>query len=427
MRNLYIYTLFNKQGEPLLTGIQDSGTGKRTYLNLYCKGCKTTIYDIEENKKILRKIFISAIANRLPIITSEFKLSLAAFSIPLEKTDYQVYDVCLGSKTDMILPTKSIAKSVVDVMLDKMKTINPMPWQKIFANAAVVYQSMEDCGVLIGLIHHRPSWSQETYSGRSKNIGTNIQGADGTELTMNTYGSESDRFIHFDWVAADLRIASLLSGDSLLQSAFDRSDPYGVLMEVLISAGVEISRSDCKLMLLKAINSFDFGHMIMTEIFTDLGRWLKHSNNELDDNGCLESILNRRFSLAKAKNQNKLAVLNAVLQGSVAHAIQLVIKRVWDIVGNQLMADIHDSIVVTCRNETECIQQVIKNVSRVMAYPFVGLLESNPCFPVRISIGKKFRKWREISTCRNRDGILIYEKQITKIDSEEKTTGEAEA
>lgn len=392
---LCVYALFNTKREPLAVGILTAT--KRLIYDLYGKGSGTPLYDVEAAKLKVAKIVNAAIANNVVVVTSDFKSLLAEFPIDrVQGVDYPVYDCCWGAAGTV--DDIKIARAVVSKVLDRLATTKIKPWQRILANAAVAYQALEERGVIIGMTPQKPIWSQATYSGRSKNLVVNIQGADGTADLVNPAGATDDLHVYCDWVAADLRIASLISNDLVLQDTFIQADPYTALTEMLTTDTGTIPRADCKLQLLQAINSFDFTHPVLENIFVDLGRWLRNAKIRLETDGLLNSILDRPFKLSKARNQNPLAVLNGAFQGSVAHAMHLVVKRTWDTYGNQLLAEIHDSIAMT--NKPEYVNSMIGDVTEIMCRPFAGVLDSNPFFPVKVSIGRRFREWQPIRVYR---------------------------
>jgi hypothetical protein len=268
-----------------------------------------------------------------------------------------------------------------------------MEYQKVIANAAVVYQDMEDVGLLINHSPEFPKWSQKTFSGRSKTTGFNIQGFAEDFHVVPQGGQECDVMIHFDWISADIRVAAIMSQDPLMDRAFTHSDPYIVMMNELNSASDEqITREESKRYLLKSINSMDFTSVALTEVYPRLGRWIRRCKEATEDGKPLETILNRKFRLARAKNQ--LAVLNGVMQGSVAHAMQLVLRRIWDKLPSRIITEIHDCLVVSAAPDGAEIKAVIDIIAPIMLYPFEGVLDSNPSFPLEVSIGKKWKKWK---------------------------------
>ena len=390
MAGLCVYTLFNGEREPIAVGILDTKSQIKKIYTLYAKGSGVTLYEIEQNSASITKILTAAIANSVPVYTCDFKTMLSAFAIPLVRgVDYNVYDV--NWSTVASINNANAARAVVSKMLDRLANAKVSIWHRVFANAAVVYQDLENRGINTDVMWRKPIWSQDTFSGRSKNLSVNIQGVDGDMHLVNPVAGPRDVFVYFDWIAADLRIASLLSGDEVLEETFVKSDPYTALVAMLSSETGSISRSDCKRSLLQSINSFNYDHPVLNNIFVKLGAWLQHARKMLDTDGYLTSILGRKFALERARDNNPRAVLNGILQGSVAHAMQRCIKLIWDKFGLQLLVEIHDSNCLTTSRET--ILTTVDDVTRIMGNPFSGLLDTNPFFPVKVSIGTKFRQW----------------------------------
>ena len=63
------------------------------------------------------------------------------------------------------------------------------------------------------------------------------------------------------------------------------------------------------------------------------------------------------------------------------------------------MAEIHDSIVLTCQRpggpiERQQLELMIADVADIMTRPFIGILDDDPYFPVKVSIGDRWRQWR---------------------------------
>jgi hypothetical protein len=408
MSNLYVYTLFDqKTGRPRCTGIKDGTTVK--ICDLYRPGAGKTIKKIDTTKKIIRKILMKANAEKRNI--------LVAFDLPRDHREYHVYDVHLPD----IQSSNSAVKDseIVHRVLEKLSQTTPMEYQKIMANAAVVYQDMQDVGLLINHSPEYPIWSQKTFSGRSKTTSFNIQGFAEDMHVVPQGGQECDVMIHFDWICADIRVASIMSQDPLLNRAFVHSDPYTIMMNELNSASDEkITRDESKRYLLKSINSMDFTSVALMEVYPRLGRWIRRCKQATEEGKPLETILNRKFRLKRAKNE--LAVLNGVMQGSVAHAMQAALRRIWDKLPARLITEIHDCLVVTAAPDSTEIKAVIDIIAPIMLHPFEGVLDSNPAFPLNVSIGKKWKKWRLHQVYRENETINVTkQKQEAARNSQE--------
>jgi len=413
MNDLHIYTLFDKKtGKPRCTGIKD-GT-KVIICDLYRPGAGKTIKKIDTTKKIIRKVILKANANKRRIILSDFKSHIAAFDLPRDTREYHVYDVHLS---DVHLSNSLVKDSeLIRRVLEKFSQMEPTEYQKVFAQAAIVYQDLEDNGLLINHDPVFPKWSQKTFSGRSKTTSFNIQGFYENFHVTPQGGQETDILIHFDWICADIRVASIMSKDPVLSAAFDNSDPYTIMMNELNSGSEEkMDREESKRYLLKSINSMDFTSVALSEIYTRLGRWIRRCKEVTNDGKPLKTLLGRKFRLIRAKNQ--LAVLNGIMQGSVAHAMHLSLRRIWEKLPSRLVTEIHDCLVVAVPPDMKEIKAVINIIAPIMLYPFEGILDENPAFPLNISIGKKWKKWKLYETHRE-TGVINVKAEQRKAEAE---------
>lgn len=410
MDMFYVYCLFNTNRKPIAAGYIDSA-GEKFLFNINGKGCNTTLFESRENQETFTLALAQALADNEEVHTTGFKQIVNAFCVPLVPgADYNVYDHGWESMVDE--ENGKTAMAFVSKMLDRLLRMKPQAWKKIFANAAVMYQALENRGVHQGLKHVYPTWWQTTYSGRSKNTGCNIQGSDGNDLLRLPDSMDDDYFVYFDWVAADMRVAAELSGDEGFLETFRLSDPYTEVAREL----VDIPRDECKRLLLQAINSFSYDDPLLSMRFPRLGDWLRECHERLNTEKALESILGRRFTVDRAKDNNPRAVMNGVLQGSVAHGMQLTGKRIWDVFPDRLLVEIHDSVAMMVNDDTA--SGVIKAVAKIMTRPFAGYLESNPFFPVKVSIGTKFRQWKTLMVYRE-DGIDYVGAKKQKGEGEE--------
>jgi DNA polymerase I-like protein with 3'-5' exonuclease and polymerase domains len=167
-----------------------------------------------------------------------------------------------------------------------------------------------------------------------------------------------------------------------------------MMHEINANSEQSITRDESKLFLLKSINSMDFTSEALADVYPGLGRWIRQIRNQLQiEDGYVETILKRKFLLCNAKNI--LAALNAAMQGSVAHAMQAVIRRIWEQFGARLITEIHDSLVISCPAQFKYVEQIMDDVANIMLRPFVDIMGDNsPVFPVNVSIGKKWKTWK---------------------------------
>jgi hypothetical protein len=73
--------------------------------------------------------------------------------------------------------------------------------------------------------------------------------------------------------------------------------------------------------------------------------------------------------------------------------MQAVIRKIWELIDDRLIAEIHDSLVICSRKDPKSIRNAIDVVAPIMLYPFKDVLDDNPSFPLRVSIGKTWKKW----------------------------------
>ena len=109
-------------------------------------------------------------------------------------------------------------------------------------------------------------------------------------------------------------------------------------------------------------------------------------------------MLQRKFKLSRSKNE--LAVLNGVMQGSVAHAMQLTIRRVWEKLPTKLVGEIHDCLVMSSSLDQKEIKSIVEIVASIMRQPFEGIIKENPVFPLNVSVGKIWKKLKTFRTYR---------------------------
>jgi len=408
MSPLYVYTLFDsKTGKPRCSGIKD-GDRIVTFDLFKGKGSGNPLLQIYEKINRFRKILTKSEHSR-QIVISDYKKHIEAFDLKITNRKLQIYDLALPE----ITTSKGIKDSkLVSAVLEKMAKQKHLPHHNILANVSVAYRDVELRGLEINYYPSFPKWSLKTFSGRSKTSGVNIQGWSENDMIRPPGFSDNDLLIHFDWICADIRVASILSKDKKLQNSFVRSDPYQVVMDEINNNGDgdnKLSRDECKSLLLKSINSMDFTGEVLTDIYSDLGKWIKRSKDIIQaDDGFLETILHKKFKLAHSKNE--LSVLNGAMQGSVAHAMQNTFRKVWEKIPGRIITEIHDSIVVCCSPNRSDIKSTIDLVSDIMFHPFQDILESNPAFPLKISVGRKWKDWKTVMV-RRESGIQYVKKE----------------
>jgi hypothetical protein len=109
--------------------------------------------------------------------------------------------------------------------------------------------------------------------------------------------------------------------------------------------------------------------------------------DKLDNGQPITSILGREFFNAEKPR----SAFNSTMQGSIAHAMQLSIRRIWES-EFRLLVETHDSITVACGKNM--IKPTVRAIVEIMCRPFDGILDGDPIFPVRVSIGKDWCQWK---------------------------------
>jgi len=389
MSNLCVISIFS-EGRPRCTGLLQND--QIQIYDLYRPGTARPYGAIATSRREIRDRILDTLRNGHKVVISDFKAHLKPFELPINSRQYDVYDLHLPDLTPKSNATQDA--QLLEVLLVSMGKKKLYDYHRLLANAAVVYQLMEDRGVHNNSIPAKPIWSLKTFSGRSKATGFPIQGYTDHTVLSHPGHDPKDLLVHFDWISADLRVAAILSGDDRLEEAFLDSDPYLYMKKFMLAQlGQNVDRETCKLMLLRAINSMDLDSVALTKIYPKLGAWVaKCKEITSEPGGYLDTLLKRRFRVAHAKNP--LAVLNGVQQGSVAHAMHAVIRNVWDSVGARLIMEGHDSLVVASGSGPAELKATISRVAQIMLHPFEGLLPNNPAFPLKISVGKEWRKWK---------------------------------
>jgi len=368
-----LYTLFDQKSRPLISASLNHQTRDVKFYVLYFPKTGLNLNQIEETKAEVAQLLDGE------LIVNDFKRHLRAFGWDLDR-EYTAYSI-----PETPQPRAETLKQAKRYLVEQLKKIylQPTKWHKLLADSSKVYQKLENRGVLNGFNHVHPQYGF-ALTGRSSTSGFNIQGT--TDQHSILHPEKYEYFIHFDWTSADLRAASILSGDEKMQEAFKKSDPYTMMFEDLNDP--EISREDCKLSLLKSIYSLQDDSPAL-EYYPEFKNWMRRQINQIAEEGYTETILGRRFTL---DDGNKKTVFNAAIQGTVAHAMQNSLIQIEREFPDQIIAEVHDSIILGCDDGQ--LSAVVSKVARIMLNPLNGLVESNPRFPLKVNLGRKWRQWK---------------------------------
>ena len=377
-----IRTAFDRlqKPRPIASLVFDTETNKARYFTFYLKGTGATLDQIEERIKEFASFFAK------PVILNDFKAHLESFRLPLS-ADYDVYDL---AEEDPSWP-KDLAelKKTLTTYIGEMMKVGKHDWQALAAKATVVYADLQNRGVLYGSSIVHPTYEISTYSGRSKTMGFSIQGM-GDDHEINSIETTHNMMISADWIAADMRMAALMSKDVNLEESFKESDPY-----VYLGTRIGKTRDECKKIILPSMYAFDFRDPTL-DIYPQLKAWTASCRTKMQEQGYLTSILGRKF---KFDGTNERTVFNASIQGSVAHAMQNTLVRLRKRIPNCILTELYDSVILSCAQDA--VKGVIAEVKNIMLRPFEGLLQSNPVFPLRVSIGNRWRAWKTLREYRS--------------------------
>jgi len=374
--HLYCYFDYHRgKHRPLYACSYDDKSQKADFYPLYFPMQGLPLFTAYKNEQKVKALFDG------PLVLSGFKSFVSAFKLDPFK-EYQIYDASLPIEAtpDFSGIKKAILKKIAVLIKHK-----PSEWSKALVNAQLVYKTLEDRGYYYGNDKKYPIYDF-AYTGRSKCIKNNIQGATVNDEIYHI-NDEFDVFIHFDWVAADFRVASLISGDDSLEESFKTSDPYTRLAEEL--GDPEITREQCKLELFRSFYSMN-PDAAPLEFYPQFSEWMKNSIAKIERNGYSLSLLGRKFQMGTERTLK--SAFNAQIQGTVAHAMQNVIWQVHQKFPENILTEVHDSLILCARPKDA--PEIIRGVSEVMLYPLNGISNVDAKFPIKISLGTKWKKWK---------------------------------
>ena len=365
--------------KPLAASFSD-GSGTRTY-PLFVPGSGISLKTVLDNISAIKNEFAG---DPVPaVIINDFKSVLDALDPPPADA-YNAYDYGI-IKTDEKDVTEQQARELCEARVKA--EIKPAAWMRLLGKASVVYHAMQKRGIMNGYAHTYPRYELNTVSGRSKTLDFNLQGADATYDIHHP--SESQKYlIHVDWISADLRAAQLLSGDEFLAEAFRKSDPYTVM------AKGELTRADCKGMMIRALYEMDLKNPAL-QFYPTLHKWVTKERSELEAGKTFSrSLLGREFRLAQEGDplHNMRSVFNASLQGTVVHAMHNALWQIHQTLPGCILAETHDSLTLAA--DRHMINEIVKMGTDAMLHPFRGIVGDDPTFPVRVYVGKHWKRWK---------------------------------
>jgi DNA polymerase I-like protein with 3'-5' exonuclease and polymerase domains len=115
----------------------------------------------------------------------------------------------------------------------------------------------------------------------------------------------------------------------------------------------------------------------------------------MEESKYVTSILNRKFSYS----DKKLTTFNSQFQGSVAHAMQAVLIKIFNVYRENILTEMHDSIIMCC--DADILKEMVNKVSKIMLNPLDNILNEPLSMPLTVSIGRHWKKWRLAKTVRS--------------------------
>lgn len=366
-----IVTWFDRSGLPMKSLVSDDA-GQREYI-FYLKGTGLKLRQIHENMGMFSKEF------ETECMVVDFKTHLKAFKLPIH-LNYNIYDKVLPFDISSVKnPEKVMEETIGKLSVGKT-------WESLRAKASVVYQHLENNGLSYFNNDEYPIYRLDTVTGRSKTLGFNIQGQ---QECHDLFPRNSDKilYIHLDWTAADIKMASFMAGDPKLEESFTVSDPYTYVSEYFES---KLPRDEVKTQFLQALYKLAFDDPIF-DLFPKFREHMEETKESMHKNGYIDSILGRRFRL----RDNALSTFNSHIQGSVVHAMQATLVRIFEMFPNAVFAEIHDSIVLAIHSvKSGNFNTVLDAAPKIMLDPLSPYLKFSPRMPLKVSLGKHWKGWK---------------------------------
>ena len=383
---MYVLTLFDYSSSPIRPLASLTYDGNSTnFHTFFIRGTGKKLHKVFEDIAKFRDII-----NNEAVFINDFKSHIEAFDLEI-KTDYNIHELSLG-RIDQ--PADSVYGTNVQIALARqMKLaygIEKESWRMLLANALCVYHWLEKRGIYDGYRNLEFRYDL-TKTGRSKTLGFNVQGTT-EDCDLKLDPNKSCFYVHLDWISADIRVASIMSGDLEMQSAFAASDPYERMAEWL---GPNYTRDECKMAFLKPLYSLETDASVF-ELFPQFKAWMEDRICQAEMTGHIESILGRKFYY---DGDNLRSIFSGMIQGSVAHAMQNVLIRLFQECPENILTETHDSITLVC--DERSISKIIDLSSKVMLHPLDGYLKENPAFPLKVYVGDRWKHWKVLKEYRH--------------------------
>ncbi len=247
-----------------------------------------------------------------------------------------------------------------------------------------------------------------TVTGRISSKEPNLQNIpirtqEGREIRRLFLPSEDSRMlVTADYSQIELRILAFLSGDKVMQEAFNSgidihtrtaSEVFGVPMEQ-VTEQLRRSAKAVNFGIVYGISDFGLARNLNIPVkkaaryieryftrFSGVRQYMDDIITKAKNDGYVTTLLGRRRYLPELKSQNynvrsfgERAALNTPIQGTAADIIKLAMINVWRELNeggfsSKLILQVHDELIVdAAQNETEAIKKLLKRCME-NAYP----------------------------------------------------------
>jgi len=358
---------------PLWSLLYDDRKGAMEEYPGYLKGTGITLYDVQQSHNRLRDRIVN---ERICIVDA--KAHFDGLAINPRRVCEMSPRVHCGFTGELELVRRKLTTIIEAIRRQEVNT-----WRLLCGEAARVYSQLQVPILRNGYAKIMPRYHLDTVSGRSRMTGFSIHNAV-AEDDLSPMKDDFQFFVHFDWVAADLRIIAFLSRDEEMIKAFKENDPYTHVAKML-----KVPRDEVKKAMFRAIYSLSVDEPVL-ECFPTMKKWFQSKIKEVRNNGYSESILGRRF-IMKEPDQLR-TVFNAAIQGSVAHAMQAVLMKVNHRWPGRIFTELQDALILAVSKDE--LVDIIFDVQQIMNDPFGEMMDESILFPLVISIGRRWRKWK---------------------------------
>lgn len=390
---IYIWTAFDKTGKvkPTMSAVFDSTTNKVDFYPLYGHGGK--VNEVWERLTYIASLF------DYPVVVNDFKAHVEGFSylrshlpdlLPLDR-DYSVYVV--PEEEDINIPQDSTAlRKYLASKIVEAKRMGTAKWQLLLGDASLIYLTLQKRGVRHGGLEVYPKY-EFGITGRSKTTGFSVQGqGDGEDIAH--VDEDKDVFVCADWIAADIRAAALISEDPKLLESFTTSDPYTDMAKIVGKPRSEFKNT----VVLPGLYSLNLNSEIFRH-YPDFKKWATNAVESMDSQGYLTSMLGRKFYVSGKTNaeilNSRRQVFNAQMQATVAHAMQSALVKISQRLPRHILTELYDQVIISCTKAD--MKMVVGVIQEVMLHPLDGIVPSNPKFPLKVSVGTKWREWNKLN------------------------------